>query len=78
MPPGLAAAILIDATVIRGILLPATLALLGDRAWYLPRWLRWLPGGQAAKDRAASPAGGGPARPAVAGAEEPSLDLARS
>jgi uncharacterized membrane protein YdfJ with MMPL/SSD domain len=47
MGVGLAAAILIDATVIRGVLLPATLALLGDRAWYLPRWLRWLPGGAA-------------------------------
>jgi len=35
---GLAAAILIDATVIRGVLLPATLALLGERAWYLPKW----------------------------------------
>ena len=33
---GLAAAVLIDATVVRGILLPATLALLGERAWYLP------------------------------------------
>jgi uncharacterized membrane protein YdfJ with MMPL/SSD domain len=75
---GLAAAILIDATVIRGILLPATLALLGDRAWYLPRWLRWLPGGQVAEDRAGSAAAAGPARPAVAGAEEPSLDLARA
>ncbi len=42
---GLAAAILIDATVIRGVLLPSTLALLGDRAWYLPAWLQWLPGG---------------------------------
>ncbi|MBV9852942.1 MAG: MMPL family transporter [Streptosporangiaceae bacterium] len=41
---GMAAAILIDATVVRGILLPAALALLGDRSWYLPRWLRWLPG----------------------------------
>jgi uncharacterized membrane protein YdfJ with MMPL/SSD domain len=45
MGVGLAAAILIDATVIRGVLLPATLALLGDRAWYLPSWLQWLPGG---------------------------------
>ncbi len=45
MGVGLAAAILIDATVIRGVLLPATLTLLGDRAWYLPRWLRWLPSG---------------------------------
>ena len=41
---GMAAAILIDATVVRGVLVPAALALLGDRAWYLPRWLRWLPG----------------------------------
>jgi RND superfamily putative drug exporter len=45
MGVGLAAAILIDATVIRGVLLPATLALLGERAWYLPRRLQWLPGG---------------------------------
>ena len=44
---GLAAAVLIDATVVRGILVPAALALLGERAWYLPRWLRWLPGGLA-------------------------------
>jgi RND superfamily putative drug exporter len=36
MGVGLGAAILIDATVIRGVLLPATLALLGDRAWYRP------------------------------------------
>ena len=41
---GLAAAVLIDATVVRGILLPAAMALLGERCWYLPRWLRWLPG----------------------------------
>jgi RND superfamily putative drug exporter len=37
---GMAAAILIDATVVRGILLPAALALLGERAWAAPRWLR--------------------------------------
>ena len=41
---GLAAAVLIDATVVRGVVLPAALALLGDRAWYLPGWLSWLPG----------------------------------
>jgi RND superfamily putative drug exporter len=41
---GLAAAVLIDATVVRGILLPAAMALLGERCWYLPHWLRWLPG----------------------------------
>jgi putative drug exporter of the RND superfamily len=41
---GLAAAVLIDATVVRGVLLPACLSLLGERSWYLPRWLGWLPG----------------------------------
>jgi uncharacterized membrane protein YdfJ with MMPL/SSD domain len=40
---GLAAAILIDATIIRGVLLPATMKLLGERNWYLPSWLGWLP-----------------------------------
>ena len=40
---GLAAAILIDATVIRAILLPASMKLLGDWNWYLPSWLEWLP-----------------------------------
>jgi len=41
---GLAAAVIIDATLVRGIVLPAALALLGERAWYLPSWLSWLPG----------------------------------
>jgi uncharacterized membrane protein YdfJ with MMPL/SSD domain len=40
---GLASAILIDATLIRAILLPATMKLLGDWNWYLPSWLEWLP-----------------------------------
>ncbi len=40
---GLASAILIDATVIRGVLLPSALHLMGERAWHLPRWLHWLP-----------------------------------
>ena len=40
---GLAAAVLIDATLIRGVLLPASMRLLGDWNWYLPRWLQWLP-----------------------------------
>ncbi|AKJ09950.1 membrane protein [Streptomyces incarnatus] len=43
MGVGLAAAVLIDATVIRGVLLPAVMALLGERNWYLPTWLRRLP-----------------------------------
>ncbi|HEU6446497.1 MAG TPA: MMPL family transporter [Gaiellaceae bacterium] len=40
---GLAVAILIDATIVRGVLLPATMKLLGDWNWYLPSWLEWLP-----------------------------------
>jgi RND superfamily putative drug exporter len=40
---GLAAAILIDATVVRAVLLPAVMKLLGEWNWYLPRWLEWLP-----------------------------------
>jgi uncharacterized membrane protein YdfJ with MMPL/SSD domain len=40
---GLAAAVLLDATVVRAVLLPAVMAMLGERNWYLPRWLRWLP-----------------------------------
>jgi uncharacterized membrane protein YdfJ with MMPL/SSD domain len=40
---GLATAILIDATIVRAVLLPATMKLLGEWNWYLPRWLEWLP-----------------------------------
>ncbi|MCB0877913.1 MAG: MMPL family transporter [Thermoleophilia bacterium] len=40
---GIAVALLIDATLVRGVLLPAAMALLGEHNWYLPRWLRWLP-----------------------------------
>jgi RND superfamily putative drug exporter len=40
---GLATAVLIDATIVRAVLLPATMKLLGDWNWYLPRWLDWLP-----------------------------------
>ena len=40
---GLAVAVLLDATVVRGVLLPAAMKLLGDWNWYLPRWLEWLP-----------------------------------
>jgi uncharacterized membrane protein YdfJ with MMPL/SSD domain len=35
--------VLLDATVIRGVLLPAAMKLLGEWNWYLPRWLEWLP-----------------------------------
>jgi uncharacterized membrane protein YdfJ with MMPL/SSD domain len=40
---GLAAAVLIDATIVRAVLLPASMKLLGDWNWYLPQWLNWLP-----------------------------------
>ncbi|GHA91895.1 membrane protein [Streptomyces tendae] len=43
MGVGLAAAVLIDATIIRGVLLPAVMSLLGERNWYLPKWLHRLP-----------------------------------
>jgi len=44
---GLAVAVLIDATVIRAVLLPSVMALLGDRNWYLPRWLARFTAGEA-------------------------------
>jgi RND superfamily putative drug exporter len=40
---GLASAILLDATIVRAVLLPASMKLLGEWNWYLPRWLEWLP-----------------------------------
>jgi len=40
---GLALAVLIDATLVRAVLLPASMKLLGERNWYLPSWLKWLP-----------------------------------
>ncbi|SCK16906.1 putative drug exporter of the RND superfamily [Streptomyces sp. WMMB 714] len=43
MGVGLAVAVLLDATVVRMVLLPAVMTLLGERNWYLPRWLRRLP-----------------------------------
>ena len=47
MGVGLAVAVLLDATLIRGVLLPATMKLLGDRNWWLPKRLGWLPRDQA-------------------------------
>jgi uncharacterized membrane protein YdfJ with MMPL/SSD domain len=43
MGVGLATAVLIDATIVRAVLLPASMRLLGDWNWYLPRWLEWIP-----------------------------------
>ena len=55
---GLAVAVFIDATLISGVLLPATMTILGDRNWWLPRSLGWLPH--------VAPESGGDARPGVA------------
>jgi RND superfamily putative drug exporter len=40
---GVAVALLLDATLIRSVLVPAAMELLGERNWYLPGWLSWLP-----------------------------------
>ncbi|MFJ9840111.1 MMPL family transporter [Kitasatospora sp. NPDC101155] len=70
MGVGLAVAVLIDATVIRAVLLPSVMSLLGERNWYLPRWLAWLPdlshgesfppvgAGRALQEQPAAPADG--------------------
>jgi uncharacterized membrane protein YdfJ with MMPL/SSD domain len=59
MGVGLASAVLIDATIIRAVLLPASMKVLGDWNWYLPKWLEWLPQRRQAKlpapDRAPKP-----------------------
>jgi putative drug exporter of the RND superfamily len=40
---GVAVSLLVDATIIRSVILPSAMALLDDRSWYLPRWLEWIP-----------------------------------
>jgi RND superfamily putative drug exporter len=40
---GVGVALLVDATIVRCILVPASMKLLGERNWYLPSWLNWLP-----------------------------------
>jgi RND superfamily putative drug exporter len=64
---GLAAAVLIDATIIRGVMLPASMKLLGDWNWYLPGWLEWLPRVGAERDAGAP---GGPGEPPAPEAPE--------
>jgi RND superfamily putative drug exporter len=62
---GLAFAVLIDATVVRGLLLPAAMVLLGERCWYLPRRLAGVPVPVPPRERAARPraqVAGSPAR----------------
>ncbi|HIM61433.1 MAG TPA: hypothetical protein EYM42_01700 [Dehalococcoidia bacterium] len=40
---GLAVAVILDATIVRMVLVPASMELLGDKNWYFPKWLEWLP-----------------------------------
>ncbi|MFB9830695.1 MMPL family transporter [Actinoallomurus acaciae] len=54
MGVGLAVAVLLDATVVRAVLLPSAMTLLGERNWYLPRWLGWLPNLSHSEEPAAS------------------------
>jgi RND superfamily putative drug exporter len=70
MGVGLAVAVLLDATIIRGVLLPATMKLLGDWNWYLPSWLEWLPhvGGEEDRSPVELPPAEVPEPPAPAGA----------
>jgi putative drug exporter of the RND superfamily len=61
---GIAIALLIDATIVRSVLVPSAMTLLGGRNWYLPRWLDWLPRVDVEGDSAAAPRR---SRPASAG-----------
>ena len=40
---GVAVALLLDATIVRSILLPSAMSMLGSWNWYLPSWLQWVP-----------------------------------
>ena len=66
MGVGLAAAVLIDATIVRAVLVPSVMKLLGDKNWYLPRWLEWLP-----RVTAEPPAGPTPSPEVVARPRQP-------
>jgi uncharacterized membrane protein YdfJ with MMPL/SSD domain len=57
MGVGLAVAVLVDATIVRAVLLPATMKLLGDWNWYLPKHLEWLPKVRREHEAATHPAG---------------------
>jgi RND superfamily putative drug exporter len=52
---GVAVALLLDATIVRLVIIPAVMGMLGDRNWYLPRWLAWLPKVQVEGPPAAAP-----------------------
>ncbi len=61
---GLSIAILLDATIVRLVIVPATMVLLGEWNWWLPRWLQWLPRVDLPDERAGATAPSGPSAPA--------------
>ena len=71
---GLAVAVILDATVIRSVLVPASMELLGDKNWYFPSWLEWLPEihieGRPQPAPVAAPVVTGGAEPATTAAEQ--------
>jgi len=64
---GLSIAILLDATIVRMVIVPATMVLLGEWNWYLPRWLEWLPRMDLPEESAAQPVMHPAAAPVSAG-----------
>jgi uncharacterized membrane protein YdfJ with MMPL/SSD domain len=62
---GLSVAILLDATIVRLVIVPATMVLLGEWNWWLPRWLHWLPKVDLPDERAGAAAPAGPRAPAA-------------
>ena len=62
---GLSIAILLDATIVRLVIVPSTMVLLGEWNWWLPRWLEWLPQVDLPDERAGEPAVAGPSAPGV-------------
>jgi RND superfamily putative drug exporter len=75
MGVGLAVAVLLDATVVRAVLLPAAMTLLGDWNWYLPRWLEWLPRVTPATPVEPLPIQATPGTPAAEPAPEPRIPV---
>ena len=69
---GLSIAILLDATIVRLVIVPATMVLLGEWNWWLPRWLQWLPRVDLPDERAGATAPSGP--PSSASAAVPAAD----
>ena len=72
---GLSIAILLDATIVRLVIVPATMVLLGEWNWWLPRWLQWLPRVDLPDERAGATAPSGP--PAPAAEPAPAADRSR-